>query len=248
MTATSSVTASATQTGTNVTPSPLPTPTVSPSCAPAHYQPLPRTDLVGTPLGEAPLATASESACRWACCGVPACDGYAFALTELRWGPTASCFLYAGVTATAPNSGYASGLRAGVELPARAPASATPAQTRVPVRVTQPARGSSVTPSATSAPTVGHYCAPSLFRPLPRMDLVGTLVGTALTPGALALTPSLEACRQACCDAPACDGFSFAVSELAISPTGVAGCFLYVNVTQLIPSSVISSGLYESSL
>jgi hypothetical protein len=109
-------------------------------------------------------------------------------------------------------------------------------------------RTPSHSPSSSSTPSPTPYCAPALFRQLPRMDLVGALVGTALTPGALALTPSLEACRQACCDAPACDGFSFAVSELAISPTGVAGCFLYVNVTQLIPSSVISSGLYESNL
>ena len=98
------------------------------------------------------------------------------------------------------------------------------------------------------SPSPSPYCMPSLFRFLPRMDLVGTLVGNALAPGALSLTPSLHACRQACCDAPICDGFSFAVGEHASSATGVASCFLYVNITQLVPSSVISSGIYESTL
>jgi hypothetical protein len=256
-TATSSATASA---------STSPTPTDSPGCAPLHFRPLPRTDLVGTLLGDAPRTAASEDACRWACCGASSsgCEGYAFAASELRWGSTASCFLYTGVTSTAPSSGYASGLRAGVAeqlLPSPAPPSASPVQTRLPAEGGgRPERGGSVTPSATPlplelaaatttpAPTSSYYCTPSLFRSLPRMDLVGELVGTALTPGVLALMPSLEACRQACCDAPACDGYSFAVSECASSLSGAASCFIYVNVTQLIPSSVVSSGIYESTL
>ena len=105
-----------------------------------------------------------------------------------------------------------------------------------------------IVPTVSPLPSATPYCAPSLFRSLPRMDLMGSLVGTALTPGTLALTPSLDTCRQACCDAPACDGFSFSVSELAISPTGSASCFLYVNITQLIPNSGYSSGIYESTL
>ena len=106
--------------------------------------------------------------------------------------------------------------------------------------LTQP----SSTPSATPSPT--PYCAPSLFRSLPRTDLVGTLVGTALTPGAPALVASEAACRQACCDAPVCEGFAF---ELAATlHHSSAPCYLYVNVTQLMPTSSFQSGVLESVL
>ena len=102
----------------------------------------------------------------------------------------------------------------------------------------------SSTPSAT--PSVTPYCAPSLFRSLPRTDLVGTLVGTALTPGAPALVASEAACRQACCDAPVCEGFAF---ELAATlHHSSAPCYLYVNVTQLMPTSSFQSGVLESVL
>ena len=100
----------------------------------------------------------------------------------------------------------------------------------------------------TFSPVPTPYCSPSLFRALPRMDLVGTLAGTAMSPGAPSLLPSTEACRQACCDAPACDGFSFGTGDASFVSGGSASCFLYVNITQLIPSSFASSGIYESTL
>ena len=106
--------------------------------------------------------------------------------------------------------------------------------------LTQP----SSTPSATPSPT--PYCAPSQFRPLPRTDLVGTLVGTALTPGAATLVASEAACRQACCDAPACDGFSLEATVALYQPA--APCHLCVNVMQLIPISGYASGVLESVL
>jgi sugar lactone lactonase YvrE len=110
-------------------------------------------------------------------------------------------------------------------------------------RVSAPTQPSS-TPSAT--PSVTPYCAPSLFRSLPRTDLVGTLVGTALTPGEATLAASEAACRQACCDAPVCEGFAF---ELAATlHHSSAPCYLYVNVTQLMPTSSFQSGVLESVL
>ena len=110
-------------------------------------------------------------------------------------------------------------------------------------RITAPTQPSS-TPSAT--PSVTPYCEPSLYRPLPRTDLVGTLVGTALTPGEATLVASEAACRQACCDAAACDGYAFDASSGRQHSSGE--CFLYVNVTQLIPSSGYASGVLESAL
>jgi hypothetical protein len=102
------------------------------------------------------------------------------------------------------------------------------------------------TPSSSRSPSPTPYCAPSLFRSLPRMDLVGSLVGTALTPGAAAPAVSELACRQACCDAPACDGYAFDASALRWHVAGE--CYLYVNVTQLVPSSGYASGLREAVL
>ena len=102
------------------------------------------------------------------------------------------------------------------------------------------------TPTPSPSPSTTPYCHPSLFRVLPRMDLVGTLVGSALSPGDSVTLPAVAACRQACCDAAACDGYSFETT--AAKRTGSGDCFLYVNITQLIPSSVVSSGIYRSAL
>ena len=111
---------------------------------------------------------------------------------------------------------------------------------RIVLAPTQPS------PPPTPTSTITPYCAPALFRPLPRTDLVGTLVGTALAPGESALVPSEAACRQACCDAAACDGYSFEAS--VGRRLGSADCYLLVNVTQLVPSNGYASGLRESAL
>jgi len=119
------------------------------TCPPSHFRAIPRTDLVGAPLTDAPLATALEGACRIACCGAPGCDGYAFAFTELRFSSSASCSLYANLSATAPNSFAASGLRVGVVLP-NPSASTSPAGTPLP-EGGWPQRGGSVTPTITES-------------------------------------------------------------------------------------------------
>ena len=75
---------------------------------------------------------------------------------------------------------------------------------------------------------------------------MGTLVGTALTPGEATLAASEAACRQACCDAPVCEGYSFSVEVALYHPS--APCYLLVNVTQLIPNNSFKSGVLESVL
>ena len=105
--------------------------------------------------------------------------------------------------------------------------------------VVPPSLTSTSTPSSSPTP----YCWPSLYRTLPRMDLVGTLVGSAYVPGAAFLAASENNCRQSCCDAPACDAYAFAVGNLAYAQAlGGAQCFLYVNVTALVPTSMMTSG------
>jgi hypothetical protein len=69
-----------------------------------------------------------------------------------------------------------------------------------------------------------------------------------LSPGLPVSLSSEIACRQACCDAPTCDGYVFATGNVDFINGGPAGCFLYVNITQLIPNSGYSSGIYESAL
>ena len=101
-------------------------------------------------------------------------------------------------------------------------------------------------PTPPPSPSSTPYCAPALFRAFPRMDLVGDLVGTALAPGESVALAGEPACRQACCDAAACDGYAFEAS--ITKRTGAGDCFLYVNITQLIPNSAFSSGIYESTL
>ena len=108
---------------------------------------------------------------------------------------------------------------------------------------------SSFTTTPTSSPTT--YCASSLYRSLPRTDLVGTLTGNAWYPGTALPSSSEASCRQSCCDASNCNAYTFASSDLQMqvqwagSPT--AACFLYTNVTALVPSSGYSSGALLSA-
>ena len=115
---------------------------------------------------------------------------------------------------------------------------------------TSPTETSTGTPSgstATLTATPTPHCAASLFRPLPRTDLVGALVGSAaLAPGAAITLSSEAACRSACCLAPACDGYTFNAENAR--QFGSGGCFLLVNVTQLVPNNGYASGLRESVL
>ena len=105
---------------------------------------------------------------------------------------------------------------------------------------------SSTTATPSTTPSISSYCMLDLFRPLPRTDLMGSLVGTALSPGEPVRVSTDTACRKECCDAPACDGYAFDAD--GAKWLGSAGCYLYVNVTQLVPSSTMASGLRESVL
>ena len=100
-----------------------------------------------------------------------------------------------------------------------------------------PSRSPSTSPSATAAG--------QLFRPLPRTDLLGTLVGAA----AFFSTASEAACRFACLAAPGCDAYAFSAGALALLlaniglPDETAPCYLYANVTALVPSSPMNAGV-----
>ena len=113
--------------------------------------------------------------------------------------------------------------------------------------VTPPVLTPSPSAVATFSAVASPYCVASLYRPLPRTDLVGTLMGNAWYPGTSLPSTSETACRQACCDAPICDAYTFASSELQLQlfqsdSNPIAECFLYTNVTALVPSSAFSSG------
>jgi len=111
------------------------------------------------------------------------------------------------------------------------------------------------TPSTTPSPSPSPFCKPADFRPLPRTDLVG-----ALLVGSPVLLPEAAACRVACCRALGCDGFAYAAdlaayaliapapASLAVSPVVGAPCYLYANVTQLVPSSLMASSVRLSAI
>jgi hypothetical protein len=105
--------------------------------------------------------------------------------------------------------------------------------------------------SPTASPTPGFACAASLFRAVPYTDLGGTRLGVSTlgAPGAPAWHLSEEACRIACCATAACTGYAFALHDPAHRYLATpAPCFLFANVTQLIPSSGYTSGVRESAL
>ena len=88
-------------------------------------------------------------------------------------------------------------------------------------------------------PALNSTCyRPMNFTSAPNMDLQGTLLQVSLV-------PSAAACLFACCNAPACAGAAFDRGA-ADAISGYADCFLYANVTQLLPSSTMSSVLYGS--
>ena len=99
-----------------------------------------------------------------------------------------------------------------------------------------------ITPEPTPSSSPTPYCWPALYTALPRMDIAGTLVGSALYPGSDFLAATEAACQQSCCDAPACDAYAFAVGNLGLLSAPGAQCYLYVNVTALVPSSGYTSG------
>ena len=78
------------------------------------------------------------------------------------------------------------------------------------------------------------------FTAAPNTDLQGSLLQ-------FSILPSANACLVACCNLPACAGAAFFQGAVdAGSVSGGANCFLYANVTQLIPSSTMASALYGS--
>ena len=117
--------------------------------------------------------------------------------------------------------------------------------------LTPPTLPLSTTPLPTPSTTPTPACAASLYRSLPRTDLVGTLTGNAWSPASAFMAPSESSCLQACCDAPSCDAYTFASNDLMFSiAKGLsqsAACFLYTNVTALVPSSGYASGALLSA-
>jgi len=74
---------------------------------------------------------------------------------------------------------------------------------------------------------------------------MGSLVGSGTSPFSAFLAPSESLCQRACCNAEACTAYSFAAATLLVAAE--AQCFLYVNVTALVPNSLINSGALISA-
>lgn len=89
-----------------------------------------------------------------------------------------------------------------------------------------------------SGPAPAPACAPDAVRAFPGYDLEGAQLA------ALSLA-SEAACRDACCALRGCDGYAFSARLLPALPA--APCFLLANVTQLVPSNLMSSGLRSAA-
>ena len=74
------------------------------------------------------------------------------------------------------------------------------------------------------------------------MDLVGDLLGSAAVAAALTAP---RACEAACCAEPRCRGYS--ITAFAPAP-GFDNCFLYANVTELMPNVAVASWVARSAL
>ena len=78
------------------------------------------------------------------------------------------------------------------------------------------------------------------------MDVMGTLVGSAANPSAPFLSATEATCRQECCNAPSCNAYAFSASLILMNPAG-APCYLYNNVTALVPNSGVNTGTLYSA-
>ena len=108
---------------------------------------------------------------------------------------------------------------------------------------------SSQTPTATPTATATP-CFSANFRPLPRMDLVGDLLSSRslVAPpgqGPASRPPAQLACEEACCQQPGCVGYSVSGSR---PNDGFDNCFLFANVSELMPNNAFASGLLRAAL
>jgi hypothetical protein len=81
------------------------------------------------------------------------------------------------------------------------------------------------------------------------MDLSGSLVGplSASAPGAVFLATTEAECLSACCVQPACTAYTFNYALGLLSSSGAAPCFLYANVSTVVPISGYTSGALYSA-
>ena len=94
--------------------------------------------------------------------------------------------------------------------------------------------------------SVPSTCNSSIYRPLPGMDVFGPLVAKPM------VLQSEGLCQVACCATPLCSAYSFMASDLniGVATSGyvpLASCFLYANITALVPSSGMASGALYSA-
>ena len=96
-----------------------------------------------------------------------------------------------------------------------------------------------VTASPTATASVSPYCNPSVFRLLVDTDLVGSRVGSPT------LVTSERDCQRLCCSVPGCTGYSVESIQF-LHGSITAACFTIGNLTQVIPSHVMTSGVRAS--
>jgi len=87
-------------------------------------------------------------------------------------------------------------------------------------------------PTSTPAPT---SCSSSNFTLSPRMDLMGSFLSVSQQ-------LSSASCQTVCCGVLSCQGYAFSQASLDVGGS-TGSCYLYANITYLVPNSGFSSGL-----
>ena len=111
----------------------------------------------------------------------------------------------------------------------------TPTKTRTASATYSSSGSAPATPLGSASPSASPACGAPSFRALPRFDLYGSLIGAGFA------APTENACMQFCCATPPCDAYAYQAGDLLTG--GSAPCYLYTNVTALVPVSIMSSGM-----
>jgi hypothetical protein len=93
---------------------------------------------------------------------------------------------------------------------------------------------SSLTASATRSPSGTPYCAVGEYQYFPGYDVDGNV-----TLG-VAVVASERDCARACCDVPACDGYSYSINTAAVT---AANCFYVAHVSGIVRNRLLNGGV-----
>jgi len=97
----------------------------------------------------------------------------------------------------------------------------------------------SFTSTSTRSPSGTPYCSVSEYQYFTGYDVEGNV-----TLGAATLDTERD-CARACCDVPACDGYSYVFNDARV---GAANCFFHGNVSGIVRNRLLNGGVRKRVL